>query len=68
MKYRVSQWLDTSNLKVESLPIRYGVQANVDGEWKHCHRDGEALIFKTTNEAKACIAKLQMESNKGEVK
>lgn len=59
MKYRVSQWLDTSDLNAKSVPIRYGVQAKEDGVWKHCHRDGDPLIFKTTNEAKACIAELE---------
>ncbi len=37
MKFRVSQWLDTSDMDVNELPVVYGIQVNkVDGRgWHH---------------------------------
>ena len=51
--YRVSQWLDTSNLNLKSLPIRYGIQINQhEGNgWNHVAIDGVAAVFKNTSQA-----------------
>lgn len=54
--YRVSKWVDTSRFDVEEFPIRYGVEAKAKpGGWRHCARDGKALIFDTPEEAEAEI-------------
>lgn len=59
MKFRISQWLDTSDDEAEEYPIKYGVQAHQDGQWKHCHEDGEPLIYDTPEEAGTKMAELK---------
>ena len=61
MKYRVSQWLDTSRMDLEELPIKYGIQGNKEeGKgWQHMAEDGKALIFDSSDEAAAKIKELQ---------
>ena len=44
MKFRISQWLDTSNDDVTEYPILFGIQANNGNGWAHCHSNGEPLI------------------------
>jgi len=53
MKFRVSQWLDSSNLDVEEMPIVYGIQANKGNGngWVHVAKDGEPLFFDTPEAA-----------------
>ena len=51
MKFRISQWLDTSDDNAEEYPTLYGVQANRGNGWQHCRKDREPLIFKTEEEA-----------------
>lgn len=61
MKYRVSRWLDTSNLDAEELPVVYGIQANQgDGKgWVHVAESGEALFFDTPEAAGEKINELK---------
>lgn len=53
MKFRLSQWLDTSNKDAEEWPIMYGIQANkCDGKgWANVAEDGEPLLFNTPEAA-----------------
>lgn len=53
MKFRISQWLDTSDMDVNELPVVYGIQVNKgDGlGWHHLAIDGEAAIYGTMQEA-----------------
>lgn len=59
MKYRISEWLDTSDDNAEEYPTLYGVQANCGDGWQHCHEDGEPLIFSTSEKAQAKILELK---------
>jgi len=59
MKYRISQWLDTSDDDAEEYPILYGIQANNGRGWCHSYEDGEPLIFKTAKEAQSKIEALR---------
>lgn len=59
MKFRISQWLDTSDDNAEEYPTLYGVQANKGNGWQHCHNNGEPLIFKTIEETESKIAALR---------
>jgi len=59
MKFRVSQWVDTSNFDVEELPIRFGVQANKGDGWRHVAENGEPLLFETAEDAARKISKLR---------
>lgn len=52
MKTRIHEWLLVGGSKGKrsyrlKLEIRYGVQVRDGGKWKHCHRNGKPLIFKT---------------------
>ena len=60
MKYRISQWLDTSDDNAEEYPTLYGVQGNNGNGWQHCHSGGEPLIFKTSKEAKQKIDEIEL--------
>ena len=59
MKYRISQWLDTSDDNAEEYPILYGIQGNVGNGWQHCHMNGEPLIYSTHEEAANKIKSLK---------
>jgi len=59
MKFRVSQWLDTSKLDAEEFPEKYGVQVKVNGRWIHVSNDDGILIFDSSNEAAAKKAELE---------
>lgn len=61
MKFRVSQWLDTSRDDVEEYPILYGIQANKeDGSgWIHLAEDGEPMCFDTPGKAGEKIKELE---------
>ena len=53
MKFRISQWLDTSNFDVEELPVVYGIQANKDDGkgWRNVAADGVPMFFDTLEAA-----------------
>jgi hypothetical protein len=58
-KYRVSQWLDTSeeSMSKPEADIVFGVQTQrfKGGAWMHVSQNGKALFFKTDEDAtKAC--------------
>ena len=59
MKFRITQWLDTSNMAADILPVLHGVQANNGGGWAHCHEDGKPLIYKSLEEASAKMDELR---------
>jgi len=61
MKFRISQWLDTSDDNIEEYPTLYGIQANNGNGWQHCHMDGEPLIYSTLEEADKKIESLKEE-------
>ena len=46
-KYRVSMWLDTSQLVGQAGAVKYGVETQrcKGGGWMHCHDNGEPLIY-----------------------
>lgn len=61
-KYRMSRWLDTSeeSMSQPMASILYGVQTQREkgDKWRHVHTNGQALIFKTMDEASAAIDRL----------
>jgi hypothetical protein len=62
-KYRVSHWLDTSpeSMNKPEADIWYGVQTQREtrGPWMHVSINGVRQLFKTAEEADACIRRLQ---------
>ena len=62
IKFRMSQWMDTSDDNAKEYPMLYGVQANMGNGWRHCHEDGEALIFDNMKEADKKIDELRLKS------
>lgn len=62
-KYRISQWLDTSpeSLAKPEADIFFGVQTQVirRGPWLNVMIGGQKQLFKTYEEAEACILKLK---------
>ena len=59
MRFRVSQWLDTSDDNAKTYPIVYGIQIKIGSKWQHVTENGEALIFKTAKEAGDKIEKIE---------
>lgn len=56
-KYRVSQWVDTSeaSMSKENADIVYGVQAKLskEGQWKHLANGTDPLFFDAADKASA---------------
>lgn len=59
MKFRVSQWLDTSNKEAHEFPVVYGIQANNGNGWQHAAENGQALMFDTAKAAALKIKELR---------
>lgn len=53
MKTRIHEWLDTKRL----APM-FGIQVYAGG-WKHAHRDGKPLIYRTRERAERERTKLR---------
>lgn len=63
MRFRMTQWLDNSDeaMAQPNATILYGVQAKHPEwpSWRHCHVNGEPMVYPTREEASAAIAKLK---------
>lgn len=67
MKLRVSLWVDTSkeSMAKNEADIWFGIQANVSpGKWAHVAENGEALLFRTEEEAFAKLKAIEPEIQK----
>lgn len=62
-KFRVSTWLDLS-AGDGSPNMRWGVQAHIDGAWRHVSSAGVALFFNTRAEAEERVKKLRADIKK----
>lgn len=58
-KYRISQFLDTSDDTAESYPILYGVQVYHNGKWHNCCEGSTPLLYSEVEQAAAKIAELK---------
>jgi hypothetical protein len=62
-KYRIDQWLDTSEkaLRKKTLPIRYGVgvKPSASAAWAHGANSKGPLIFDSADKAQAVIHRLR---------
>lgn len=59
MKFRVSEWLDTSDDNAKTYPTVYGIQCYIGNGWKHLAAEGKILFFDTAKAASEKIADLQ---------
>jgi len=59
MKFRVSQWLDTSDDNARTYPTVYGIQCNNGNGWQHVAEGGKALFFETAKAASEKITELE---------
>lgn len=59
MKFRVSEWLDTSDDNAKTYPTVYGIQCNIGNGWQHVSEEGKVLFFDTAKSASEKIADLQ---------
>ena len=50
---KVHPWVDTKTVVDGAHPIRYGVQIQVDGRWRHFAVGGVAAFFDTADLAQA---------------
>lgn len=60
-RYRISQWLDTSDENAESYPVVYGVQIYHSGKWRNCSEDGKPLFYSSAEGAQQKIKELKAE-------
>lgn len=55
-KFRMSQWLNT-----QTNEVLYGIQARVNGEWLHCHKNGTPDFYSEEKQAKQEVKRLNAE-------
>jgi hypothetical protein len=67
-KYRVSQWLDTSEQAMESEVgvVLYGIeqQSEPRGSWRHVGMSGKAMLFRERANASAKIDALKAQGER----